>query len=61
MSLGRGITRPALNDPEIFLAAEDLELVGRGLADALVQGRHRGLLRGHGVEFHSHRGLRTGR
>lgn len=60
MSLGNGITRPALDDPEIFLAAEDLELVGRGLADALVQGRHRGLLRGHGVEFHSHRAYEPG-
>lgn len=60
MSLGGGITRPALEDPEIFLAAQDLELVGRGLADSLVHGRHRGLLRGHGVEFHSHRGYEPG-
>jgi uncharacterized protein (DUF58 family) len=60
MSLGSGITRPALDDPEIYLAAGDLELVGRGLADALVHGRHRGLLRGHGVEFHSHRAYEPG-
>jgi uncharacterized protein (DUF58 family) len=60
MSLGSGITRPALEDPEVYLAAGDLELVGRGLADALVHGRHRGLLRGHGVEFHSHRAYEPG-
>lgn len=60
MSLGGGITRPALDDPEIFLAAQDLELVGRGLADSLVHGRHRGLLRGHGVEFHAHRQYEPG-
>lgn len=60
MSFGSGITRPVLEDPEIFLIAQDLELVGRGLADSLVHGRHRGLLRGHGVEFHSHRGYEPG-
>ncbi|OYV07021.1 MAG: hypothetical protein CFE26_03195 [Verrucomicrobiales bacterium VVV1] len=60
MSLGSGTTRPALEDPEIYLLARDLELVGRGLADALVHGRHRGLLRGHGVEFHSHRSYEPG-
>jgi uncharacterized protein (DUF58 family) len=60
MSFGKGITRPVLEDPEVFLIARDLELVGRGLADSLVHGRHLGLLRGHGVEFHSHRGYEPG-
>jgi uncharacterized protein (DUF58 family) len=60
MSLGTGIPSPELNDPEVFLAAGDLELVGRGLANALVHGRHPGMLRGHGVEFHAHRAYEPG-
>lgn len=60
MSFGSGITRPEPDDPEVFLATQDLELVGRKLAAALVHGRHRGILQGHGVEFHSHRGYEPG-
>ncbi len=51
---------PAGPDPEVFLAIEDLELVGRGLSAAVWQGTHRGLLRGEGVEFHSHQPYRPG-
>jgi uncharacterized protein (DUF58 family) len=60
MSLGTGIPRPELNDPEVFLATADFDLVGRGLANALIHGRHPGALRGHGVEFHSHRAYEPG-
>lgn len=47
-------------DPEVFLAIEDLELAGRGLADAVLHGQHPSLLRGPGVEFHSHRDYYAG-
>lgn len=51
---------PALADPEVFLAADDLELIGRGLADSVWLGRHGSVLRGSGVEFHSHRPYERG-
>lgn len=49
------VTLPQLLDPDLFLAMDDLELAGRGLADSVWQGRHGSLRRGAGVEFHSHR------
>lgn len=49
-----------LHDPDIFLAVDDLELVGRGLAEAVHHGQHLSQLRGDGVEFHSHRPYQTG-
>lgn len=49
------VTLPQLLDPEVFLGTEDLELAGRGIADAVWLGRHRGVRRGAGIEFHSHR------
>ena len=49
-----------LDDPEIFLAIDDLELVGRGLADAVWHGEHASVVRGPGVEFHSHRAYQAG-
>jgi uncharacterized protein (DUF58 family) len=55
------LTTPRLlDDPDIFLAIEDLDLAGRGLADAVWHGEHRSLLRGEGVEFHSHRQYESG-
>lgn len=51
---------PPLADPEIFLATDDLELAGRGLADAVWLGRHGSIRRGAGVEFHSHRSYERG-
>ena len=51
---------PSLADPEIFLALEDLELAARGLADTVWLGHHGSILRGSGVEFHSHRGYERG-
>jgi uncharacterized protein (DUF58 family) len=49
-----------LADPDIFLAIEDLDLAGCGLADAVWHGQHRSLLRGEGVEFHSHQHYQSG-
>jgi uncharacterized protein (DUF58 family) len=49
-----------VEDPEVFLAMEDLDLVGRGLADAVWHGQHQSLMRGPGVEFHSHRPYQPG-
>ena len=49
-----------IEDPEVFLAIDDLELVGRGLADAVWHGEHASVLRGAGVEFHSHRAYQAG-
>lgn len=51
---------PQLVDPEVFLAVEDLELVSRGLADTVWLGRHSSVVRGSGVEFHSHRTYERG-
>ena len=53
-------TASLLDDPDIFLAIEDLDLAGRGLADAVWHGQHQSLLRGEGVEFHSHRTYQAG-
>lgn len=52
-------TRP-VDDPEIFLAIHDLDLAGRGLADSVWHGQHQSLMRGPGVEFHSHRAYQIG-
>jgi uncharacterized protein (DUF58 family) len=49
-----------VDDPEIFLAIEDLDLAGRGLADAMRHGQHQSQRRGPGVEFHSHRAYQSG-
>jgi len=54
------VTLPQLLDPEVFLAMEDLELAGRGIADAVWLGRHGSVRRGAGVEFHSHRPYLSG-
>ncbi len=51
---------PSAIDPEVFLAIDDLELVGRGLADAVWSGRHLSRRRGQGTEFHTHRTYRAG-
>lgn len=53
-------TAMTVEDPEVFLAMEDLDLVGRGLADAVWHGQHQSLQRGPGVEFHSHRPYQPG-
>lgn len=60
MSLGDGNTRWEPNDPEIFLATDDLELVGKSLAQSSMMGRHRGMRQGQGVEFHTHRSYEPG-
>ncbi len=47
-------------DPELFLAIEDLELAGGGIADSVWLGAHRSIHRGPGVEFESHREYQPG-
>ncbi len=47
-------TTPVM-DPEVFLAVDDLELAGRGLAESVWHGRHHSLRNGSGTEFHRHR------
>jgi uncharacterized protein (DUF58 family) len=54
------VTLDQLLDPEVFLATDDLELVARGLANSIWLGRHAGVWRGSGVEFHSHRPYASG-
>ena len=49
-----------VTDPEIFLCQEDLELVGKGIADAVWYGIHRSRARGPGVEFEAHREYQPG-
>jgi uncharacterized protein (DUF58 family) len=44
-----------LEDPELFLAIEDLELAAQGIVEGALQGLHRSPFRGHGAEFESHR------
>lgn len=55
-----GTPKPLTEDPEVFLAIDDLDLVGRGLADAVWHGQHQSHKRGPGVEFHSHRPYQSG-
>ncbi|MGJ8726136.1 MAG: DUF58 domain-containing protein [Roseibacillus sp.] len=50
----------ALDDPELFLALDDLELVAQGLAEGAWQGTRRSRMRGEGMEFEGHREYRVG-
>ncbi len=47
-------------DPDVFLAIDDLELVGKGIADSVWYGMHRSSVRGPGVEFETHRDYQPG-
>ena len=49
-----------LEDPEVYLAIEDLELASRGIVNGVWQGFRRSPYRGAGVEFESHRDYRPG-
>jgi uncharacterized protein (DUF58 family) len=44
-----------LEDPDLFMAIEDLELVARGVVEGALQGFHRSPYVGYSVEFDSHR------
>lgn len=46
---------PALHDPDLFLAIEDLDLVARTLVDGVLTGTHRSRSLGGGTEFHGYR------
>lgn len=46
---------PVLQDPDLFLAIEDLDLVARTLVDGLLSGSHRSRVTGGGTEFHGYR------
>lgn len=54
------MTQTPATDPEVFLAVEDLELVGRGLAESVWHGRHGARRSGSGTEFDRHRGYLAG-
>lgn len=53
-------TPTALDDPELFLALDDLQLIAQGLVEGLWQGTRRSKLRGEGMEFEGHRQYRHG-
>lgn len=46
---------PSLQDPDLFLAIEDLDLVARTLVDGVLTGAHRSRNMGGGTEFHGYR------
>lgn len=46
---------PELQDPDLFLAIEDLDLVARTLVDGVLTGMHRSRTLGGGTEFHGYR------
>lgn len=46
---------PPLQDPDLFLAIEDLDLVARTLVDGVLTGLHRSRNLGGGTEFHGYR------
>ena len=48
------------DDPEVFLAMEDLDLAGMGIADSVWYGSHRSNNSGPGVEFEAHRDYQRG-
>jgi len=54
------MTADTVMDPEVFLALDDLELVGHGLAEAVLLGRHTSQRSGSGTEFHKHRSYLAG-
>lgn len=49
------MAEPALEDPDLFLAIEDIELVARILVDGTVTGMHRSRSTGGGSEFYGYR------
>jgi uncharacterized protein (DUF58 family) len=50
----------ALNDPELFLAIEDLELAARGIVEGTMLGVHRSPFTGLSCEFETHREYHPG-
>ena len=46
---------PSLQDPDLFLAIEDLDLVARTLVDGVLTGMHRSRNLGGGTEFYGYR------
>ena len=44
-----------LEDPDLFMAMEDLELVARGVVEGALHGLHRSPYIGFSVEFDAHR------
>jgi uncharacterized protein (DUF58 family) len=49
-----------LQDPELFMAMEDLELVARGVVEGALHGLHRSPYLGFSVEFDAHREYQPG-
>ncbi len=51
---------PLIQDPDLFMAMEDLVLVARGLVEGTLQGQHRSPYIGFSSEFTSHRTYERG-
>jgi uncharacterized protein (DUF58 family) len=56
----RSIAPGTLDDPELFLAIEDLELAARGIVEGTRAGAHRSPLAGPSCEFEAHRPYHPG-
>jgi len=53
-------TQTELQDPELFMALEDLELVARGIVEGALHGLHQSPYVGFSVEFNAHREYQLG-
>lgn len=49
-----------INDPDLFLALDDLEIVAQGIVEGAMHGMHRSPYIGFSVEFESHREYQLG-
>ena len=50
----------ALEDPDLFMAMDDLELVARGVVEGALHGLHRSPYLGFSAEFDAHREYQPG-
>ena len=50
----------ALEDPDLFMAMDDLELVARGVVEGALHGLHRSPYLGFSAEFDAHREYQHG-
>ena len=56
----RGKENTTIDDPDLFMAMDDLELVSHGIVEGALSGNHRSPFIGFSVEFDSHREYQTG-
>lgn len=57
---GTRTSRMPVQDPELFMAMDDLALVARGVVEGTLQGHHRSTYLGSSAEFSAHRGYERG-